>query len=101
MRVYCIGMMKKVVLLVFLALFVCGSLLAQTDAALDIFGKSFVAALAQKDMAALKPLMVTELDARNTLAQMDIPAEQRDREIEAFKNAYPRMEENFAHAHAL
>jgi hypothetical protein len=94
-------MMKKILLILPVALSLYITALAQDDAALEVFGRSFVSALAQKDIAALKPLMINEVDARNTLAQTAMPAEQQDREIESLQKAMPNMQTNFEHAHAL
>jgi hypothetical protein len=101
-------MMKKILLILPAALVLYFSAWAQNtaastpdDAALEVFGRSFVAALAQKDIAALKPLMINEVDARNTLAQTDMTPEQQDKEIEALYKAMPNMLTNFEHAHSL
>jgi hypothetical protein len=39
--------------------------------------------------------MVTEADARATVAQIDMTQEERDHELAIFNEAYPRMKANF------
>lgn len=68
---------------------------AQSDAALDDFGSAFLTALVGKDIEALRPLMVTEADARMSMAHFDMTEEERNKELAIFNGAYPRMKSKF------
>lgn len=66
---------------------------ASTDP-LVAFGQSFVDALRARKAEAIRPLLVTEADARSTMAAAGTPKEQQDKELATFQEAIARMQDN-------
>lgn len=64
----------------------------EPDTTLAGFGQAFVNALAQRDPAAMKLLMVTEMDARATMALKGVQPDVVAEEMRRFQEAQPKMQ---------
>ena len=86
--------MKRIGWLLLMMVWACWSP-AQSDVALESFGSAFLTGLVSKDIENLRPLMVSESDARATMADIDLAQADIDQEMAIFNEASGRMQANF------